>query len=108
MNQQHQATPTTRPVVIQVSGASDTSRKNDNQSSNQPQFVTLSTTGGQEVIISGNEGIEGGHQILTSGHVVQGATVQVCTGTEYKDAHAVGVNTVPFTCIEPSFCYIFI
>ena len=76
---QQQGVTTNRPVVIQVSGGSGaTARKNDNQSSsNQPQFVTLSTTGGQQVIISGNEGIDAGHQIITSSHLVQGATVQV-------------------------------
>ena len=70
-----QGVTSNRPVVIQVSG--DASRKNDNQASNQPQFVTLSTTGGQQVIISGNEGMDAGHQIITSSHLVQGATVQV-------------------------------
>ena len=75
---QQQGVTTNRPVVIQVSGGSGaTTRKNDNQPSNQPQFVTLSTTGGQQVIISGNEGIDAGHQIITSSHLVQGATVQV-------------------------------
>ena len=77
MDQQHQGISTTRPVVIQVSGTGDAPRKNDNQPSNQPQFVTLSTTGGQQVIISGNEGMDAGHQIITSSHLVQGATVQV-------------------------------
>ena len=72
-----QGVTSNRPVVIQVSGAGDTPRKNDSQSSNQPQFVTLSTTGGQQVIISGNEGMDAGHQIITSSHLVQGATVQV-------------------------------
>ena len=51
--------------------------QNDGTASNRPQFVTLSTTGGQQVIISGNEGIDPGHQIITSSHLVQGATVQV-------------------------------
>ena len=70
-----QGVTSNRPVVIQVAG--DASQKSDNQTSNQPQFVTLSTTGGQQVIISGNEGIDAGHQIITSSHLVQGATVQV-------------------------------
>ena len=66
-----------RPVVIQVAGSGDALEKNDGTASNRPQFVTLSTTGGQQVIISGNEGIDPGHQIITSSHLVQGATVQV-------------------------------
>ena len=71
---QQQGSTTNRPVVIQVSGSGDASRKNETQ---RPQFVTLSNTGGQQVIISGNEGIDTGHQIITSSQLVQGATVQV-------------------------------
>ena len=72
-----QGVTTNRPVVIQVSGSGDAARKNETQTSGQPQFVTLSTAEGQQVIISGNEGIDAGHQIITSSHLVQGATVQV-------------------------------
>lgn len=80
-----QGVTSNRPVVIQVAGtaaAGESSEgKNDNATIHhpQPQFVTLSTSGGghQQVIISGNEGIDTGHQIITSSHLVQGATVQV-------------------------------
>ena len=77
-----QGVTSNRPVVIQVAGGAtgDGSQgKNENTNAGQPQFVTLSTAGGghQQVIISGNEGIETGHQIITSSHLVQGATVQV-------------------------------
>ena len=77
-----QGVTSNRPVVIQVAGgaAGDASQgKNENTNTGQPQFVTLSTAGGghQQVIISGNDGIETGHQIITSSHLVQGATVQV-------------------------------
>jgi hypothetical protein len=72
--------------------------KNDGTASNRPQFVTLSTTGGQQVIISGNEGIDPGHQIITSSHLVQGATVQEVQvmegGQEVTYAYTSDNNTV--------------
>ena len=66
-----------RPVVIQVAGSGDASEKNDGTASNRPQFVTLSTTGGQQVIISGNEGIDPGHQIITSSHFASWLTIRI-------------------------------
>ena len=80
-----QGVTSNRPVVIQVAGATTTGDASEGKNENatihhpQPQFVTLSTSGGghQQVIISGNEGIETGHQIITSSYLVQGATVQV-------------------------------